>query len=287
MGGFERFVKADVSSRANLDLRAFRCQVVLDSLLDVPQNMAVVLGDEVFDIIVHLENWERIEDGGGGDPPQPLQDGLEEGEIEDDGEADDNHRHGDEEQEAADEEMGEGQGEVDEADATRQTRPTPSKQASIEVDLARGGSGRSEEGAWRGRRWWPASSRGVDRGKCLPAEELDEVAGTRRERVRRGAGRSKDGGSRTRRGRRKPGRGVDRDAEGSKVRGGQPRNGPLDGGVLIESGGGVPIEGGGMRTTVSGGELHEGRRASILRLVEKNLGSSGYKKGIKFVKKYG
>uniref|UniRef100_A0A6V7QXD9 DUF4283 domain-containing protein n=1 Tax=Ananas comosus var. bracteatus TaxID=296719 RepID=A0A6V7QXD9_ANACO len=79
VGGFGRFVKADAVSRANLDLRAFRCQIVLDSLLDVPQNLSVVLGDEVFAVMVHLEHWERIEEGGRVDPPQPPQDGQEEG----------------------------------------------------------------------------------------------------------------------------------------------------------------------------------------------------------------
>lgn len=64
MGGFGRFVKADAATRAMTDLRAFRCQVILDSLRDVPQNLSVVLGEEAFSVMLHIESWEWINNGG-------------------------------------------------------------------------------------------------------------------------------------------------------------------------------------------------------------------------------
>lgn len=84
MGGFGRFIKADATTRALTDLRAYRCQIVLDSLLDVPQNLSIVLGEEVFSVMVHLVSWERIDVGGGGTPPPPLHNGPTEGEAVDD-----------------------------------------------------------------------------------------------------------------------------------------------------------------------------------------------------------
>nr|CAD1837721.1 unnamed protein product [Ananas comosus var. bracteatus] len=60
-----RFVKADANTRAMTDLHAYRCQIILDSVLDVPQNLSVLLGDERFAVMVHIESWELIEAGGG------------------------------------------------------------------------------------------------------------------------------------------------------------------------------------------------------------------------------
>nr|CAD1823789.1 unnamed protein product [Ananas comosus var. bracteatus] len=113
-------------------------QIVLDSLLDVPQNLSVVLDDEVFAVMVHLENWERIEDRGGGDPPQPPQDEPEEGEIEDDDDAD--HSHG-----------------------TRGSARRLNEAACIWKERVRRGAGRSEDGGSRSRRWRPKSGGGVVR----------------------------------------------------------------------------------------------------------------------------
>uniref|UniRef100_A0A6V7QYA4 CCHC-type domain-containing protein n=1 Tax=Ananas comosus var. bracteatus TaxID=296719 RepID=A0A6V7QYA4_ANACO len=73
VSGFGRFVKADRGTLAMTDLRAFRCQIVLDSLLDVPQICRSSVDEESHPVMVHLESWERIEEGGGGDPPVPPQ----------------------------------------------------------------------------------------------------------------------------------------------------------------------------------------------------------------------
>nr|CAD1840641.1 unnamed protein product [Ananas comosus var. bracteatus] len=124
VGGFGRFVKADATTRAMTDLRAYRCQVVMDSMLDVPQNQSIVLGDELFSVMVHLESWKFIADGGGGDPPVPPQDGPEEGQIEE-GDADISHHFddaGDRPMAEAEDEVDTGVGEVEEAEAPQQTR---------------------------------------------------------------------------------------------------------------------------------------------------------------------
>lgn len=59
-------MKANATFRVVTDLRVFRCQIVLYSLLDVPLNLSVVLGKELYSVMVHLESWERIDNGGGG-----------------------------------------------------------------------------------------------------------------------------------------------------------------------------------------------------------------------------
>uniref|UniRef100_A0A6V7QYG8 CCHC-type domain-containing protein n=1 Tax=Ananas comosus var. bracteatus TaxID=296719 RepID=A0A6V7QYG8_ANACO len=85
VSGFGRFVKADSVTKAMTDLRAFRCQVVLDSVRDVPQNLSIVLDEEQHPVMVHIESWERIEEGGRGDPPVPPRNGPEEGGMDEDG----------------------------------------------------------------------------------------------------------------------------------------------------------------------------------------------------------
>nr|CAD1827268.1 unnamed protein product [Ananas comosus var. bracteatus] len=64
VSGFGRFVKADPVTRAMTDLRAFRCQIVLDSVFDVPQNLLIMLDKQLHPVMVHLESWERIEEEG-------------------------------------------------------------------------------------------------------------------------------------------------------------------------------------------------------------------------------
>nr|CAD1831643.1 unnamed protein product [Ananas comosus var. bracteatus] len=73
VGGFERFVKADDITKGMTNLRTFRCQITLDSLRDIPQNMAIVLEEEVFSVRIHLESWERVTDAAGEDPPPPTE----------------------------------------------------------------------------------------------------------------------------------------------------------------------------------------------------------------------
>nr|CAD1819186.1 unnamed protein product [Ananas comosus var. bracteatus] len=74
--GFGRFVKADEVTKAMSDLRAFRCQIILDTLTDIPQNLAIILGEERFPVMVHLESWERAVDEAHGDPPGPPRGGM-------------------------------------------------------------------------------------------------------------------------------------------------------------------------------------------------------------------
>nr|CAD1832685.1 unnamed protein product [Ananas comosus var. bracteatus] len=71
VSGFGRFEKADATTKAVTDLRAFRCQITLDSLTDIPQNLSIVLREEVFSIIVHLESWERAVDEANQGPLTP------------------------------------------------------------------------------------------------------------------------------------------------------------------------------------------------------------------------
>ncbi|XP_020112299.1 uncharacterized protein LOC109726877 [Ananas comosus] len=112
VGGFGRFIKADDTTKAMTDLRAFRCQINLDSLREIPQNLSIVLGEEIFSVMVHLESWERVAAGNGGEPPAPPRDGAEMG-NQDPGPGDRRGRaQGNNGQVRADEEMGEGAGEL-------------------------------------------------------------------------------------------------------------------------------------------------------------------------------
>ncbi len=71
IGGFGRFIRADDSSRNMTDLRAFRCRITVVSVNDIPHRLSIILGDEVVNILVHLESFERVAEGGADDPPQP------------------------------------------------------------------------------------------------------------------------------------------------------------------------------------------------------------------------
>nr|CAD1817277.1 unnamed protein product [Ananas comosus var. bracteatus] len=126
VGGFGRFVKADANTRALTDLRAYRCQIILDSVSDVPLNLSVLLGEERFSVMVHIDSWEMIEDGGGGDPPLPPQDGLEQGEMEDDGSDISGGSGGVGEQAGAEDGQVNGAGEVEEAEVPIQLREASS-----------------------------------------------------------------------------------------------------------------------------------------------------------------
>nr|CAD1834140.1 unnamed protein product [Ananas comosus var. bracteatus] len=71
VSSFGRFIKADSVSRAMTDLRAFRCQIALDSIYNIPQNLSVIIGEELFPVMVYLERWERADAGGVDAPPAP------------------------------------------------------------------------------------------------------------------------------------------------------------------------------------------------------------------------
>ncbi len=65
ISGFGRFIRADDTSKNMNDLRAYRCRIAVDDIREIPQRLAIVLGDEIIDIIVHLESSEQIQEEGG------------------------------------------------------------------------------------------------------------------------------------------------------------------------------------------------------------------------------
>ncbi len=75
VSSFERFIRADDTSKNMTDLRAYRCRIAVDDIGEIPQRLTIVLGDEVLDIAVHMESSERVRDGGGDDPPPPAPSG--------------------------------------------------------------------------------------------------------------------------------------------------------------------------------------------------------------------
>nr|CAD1819540.1 unnamed protein product [Ananas comosus var. bracteatus] len=76
ISGFGRFIKADDETKAMTSFRAFRCQIALDSIYNIPQNLSVIIGEELFPVMVHLERWERTMDGGAAAPPAPHGDAV-------------------------------------------------------------------------------------------------------------------------------------------------------------------------------------------------------------------
>lgn len=115
--GFGRFVKADDTTKAMKDLCAFRCQSSLDSLHEIPQNLSIVFGEEIFAVMVHLESWERLPGDNGVGPPAPPRKGPE-NEIQDP-EARRDDAQGNEGRDRNDEEMAEGAGELEDAESVR------------------------------------------------------------------------------------------------------------------------------------------------------------------------
>ncbi len=69
--GFGRFIRADDSSKNMTDLRAYRCRVAIDDVQEIPHRLALVMGDEVVDIFIHIESSERVRDAGDQLPPPP------------------------------------------------------------------------------------------------------------------------------------------------------------------------------------------------------------------------
>ncbi len=73
--GFGRFVRADDTSTNLSDLRAYRCRIVVDDITEIPRRLAVVMGEEVIDVHVHLESYERLRQGVADQPPPPAPNG--------------------------------------------------------------------------------------------------------------------------------------------------------------------------------------------------------------------
>nr|CAD1835019.1 unnamed protein product [Ananas comosus var. bracteatus] len=59
VSGFNRFIKADETTKEMTDLRAFCCQISSTPFETFLKNISIVLGEELFPVMVHLESWER------------------------------------------------------------------------------------------------------------------------------------------------------------------------------------------------------------------------------------
>nr|CAD1839827.1 unnamed protein product [Ananas comosus var. bracteatus] len=119
VSSFGRFIKADNVTKAMTDLQAFRCQIALDSIYNIPQNLSVIVGEELFPVMVHLERWERADVGGVDAPPAPPRDGDGNG-----GERADDRNHGrqkDGNRANEDEAMEDAPGELEEAETNQST----------------------------------------------------------------------------------------------------------------------------------------------------------------------
>ncbi len=68
---FGRFIRADDTSKNMTDLRAYRCRIAVDDIQEIPQRLAIVMGDEVVDIFVHVESSELVREAGDQLPPPP------------------------------------------------------------------------------------------------------------------------------------------------------------------------------------------------------------------------
>nr|CAD1842588.1 unnamed protein product [Ananas comosus var. bracteatus] len=55
VNSFGRYLRVDEKSINMLDLIGFRCQIAVDDLAEVPENLAITLGDLVVNVIVQLE----------------------------------------------------------------------------------------------------------------------------------------------------------------------------------------------------------------------------------------
>nr|CAD1821552.1 unnamed protein product [Ananas comosus var. bracteatus] len=154
VSGFGRFIKADDVTKAMADLHAYRCQIAFDSLSSIPQNLSVILGEELFSIMVHLESWERIEEARVEAPPAPPRN------EHDDAEAPAGDRHANGMQEQADEEMEGEAGELEEVEPPPSThrglRGTKTRRAAMAVHQF---ATAARVRAAYGRRAWVAMSR--------------------------------------------------------------------------------------------------------------------------------
>nr|CAD1841252.1 unnamed protein product [Ananas comosus var. bracteatus] len=119
VSGFGRFIKADEATKAMKDLRAFRCQIALDSIYSIPQNLSVIIGEELFPVMIHLERWERQEDRGDNAPPAPPRNDGDGAGAPEDGR--DPARQAGDDDAGRDEEMEDAPGELEEVDSVPQT----------------------------------------------------------------------------------------------------------------------------------------------------------------------
>lgn len=163
VGGFGRFIKADATTKMMMDIRAFHCQITLESLDDIPENLSIVLGEELFTVMVHLESWERVDPGEDDESPAPPQNepGFDKGKV---------AGEDDRQQDNGDEVMEDEAGELDEVGSRRLVSLVPSRTATqrntpAARDIPRGGgqSSRAKDGKGakyeRGGTWSP---RGVE-----------------------------------------------------------------------------------------------------------------------------
>nr|CAD1844430.1 unnamed protein product [Ananas comosus var. bracteatus] len=119
ISGFGRFIKADDETKALTDFRAFRCQIALDSINNIPQNLSVIIGEELFPVMVHLERWERTVEGGAAAPPAPPRNG---GDNAEEGADNQNQaRHADREHAQDDDDMADAPGELEEVESHPRT----------------------------------------------------------------------------------------------------------------------------------------------------------------------
>nr|CAD1832665.1 unnamed protein product [Ananas comosus var. bracteatus] len=174
VSSFGRFIKADSATKAMTDLRAFRCQIALDSINNVPENLSVIVGEELFPVRVHLERWERTDEGGAEVPPAPPRDDQGGAEAQVEGGHDGGGAN------PVDEDMEDAPGEVEEADPAPQTR----RSSGISTDrngptvaLQVGSAARLRSAA--GRRIWVALRRGGSGIEAMAARETRTIVGSR------------------------------------------------------------------------------------------------------------
>lgn len=62
---FDKFFRVDEAAKRMTDLKAFHCQIVVDVLWDIPQNITIALGDDIAFVLVQLESSKMEGDYGG------------------------------------------------------------------------------------------------------------------------------------------------------------------------------------------------------------------------------
>nr|CAD1825724.1 unnamed protein product [Ananas comosus var. bracteatus] len=163
ISGFGRFIKADDETKAMTNFPAFRCQIALDSIYNIPQNLSVIIGEELFPVMVHLERWERTVEGGAAAPPAPPRNGGGNGEEGADDQNQPQHEDFGEVHDQEEDDMAEAPGELEDVDPPPQThralRGTPGTRTSTAHQTRLAATLR----ATRGQRCWvPTGRRGTD-----------------------------------------------------------------------------------------------------------------------------
>nr|CAD1841865.1 unnamed protein product [Ananas comosus var. bracteatus] len=155
ISSFGRFIRADAATKAMTDLRAYRCQIALDSIYNIPQNLSVIVGEELFPVMVHLERWERAEEGGVEAPPAPPRNDHDGAEAQVGGDL------GGGGENPEDENMEDAPGELEEAEPTHSTRRSSGgTMARLVPTAAHQVGAAARPRAAVGRRLWVPTSRG-------------------------------------------------------------------------------------------------------------------------------